>query len=65
MYHPKSMRCPICDQPQEPCRMMNNEPILYQISYPGNGEYVIPRCSDCFDKLLAKREEKKKKKEGI
>jgi uncharacterized protein with PIN domain len=64
MYHPKSMRCPVCNQPLEPCHVMDNDPILYQISYRRENDYVSPRCSDCLDKLLSNREEKKKKKEA-
>lgn len=39
--------------------MMVEEP-LYQISYPGQKEYVSQRCSSCIDKVLLKREQKAK-----
>lgn len=29
--------------------------MLYQISYPGQKEYLSPRCSECLDKVLRRR----------
>ena len=65
------MKCPICGQE----RMMQNmdlingslvlvtepEP-LYQYSYPGQPGYAPERCSDCYDKMMQRREEKKAKR---
>jgi hypothetical protein len=34
---------------------------LYQYSYPGQPGYAPERCSDCYDKMMQRREEKKAK----
>ncbi len=56
------MKCPVCNQQLEPDENFENKVPLYQISYPGRKEYVSPRCSDCLDKLMARREKKGKSK---
>ena len=59
------MKCPVCGQ----TKMMKTQLVyggplveveqpLYQISYPGEKEYLTPRCIDCYDKVIAKREKK-------
>jgi hypothetical protein len=60
LYQP----CPVCRQKLLIDNVMDGKPDLYQISYPGNDEYVSPMCEQCLDKLLARRAEKAKKKEG-
>mgnify|MGYP003394312187 CR=1 FL=1 len=61
------MKCPVCGKREQIilCLSVNLQPIIgdtpmYQISYPGQKEYVSPRCSDCYDKLMVKREGKRK-----
>lgn len=46
------MRCPVCRQE------VGDDP-LYQVSYPGQKEYVTPRCLGCLNKLMEKRAKKR------
>lgn len=54
------MKCPVCHQSRRVAVETGElvEEPLYQISYPGSKEYVSPRCSECFDKLMEKRKKK-------
>lgn len=56
------MKCPVClqkryitRQPQQGGDLIVVDAPLYQISYPGQKEYVSPRCSECLDKLMERR----------
>ena len=59
------MKCPVCRENRtilqqvkygEPHTLVSAP--LYQISYPGSKNYVDPRCSECIDKLEARRAKK-------
>jgi len=59
------VECPVCQQKRHITQQREYggdlivvDAPLYQISYPGQKEYVPPRCSECLDKLLARRESK-------
>lgn len=66
------MKCPICQQDKQIIDFDHRRPLaeqygrllgfqdapLYQISYPGQKEYVSPRCSDCIDKVLQKKKKR-------
>ena len=61
------MKCPVCKQQRTILwqREYGKPPVpvpepFYQISYPGSKEYVSPRCSVCFDKMMEKRKIKEK-----
>ena len=54
-------RCPICGKRRKMRKqLVYNGPIvlvpalLYQRSYPGEPEYIIPRCLICFEGALEK-----------
>lgn len=56
------MKCPICHRTRKmQVQKTYNGPLiiedepLYQFSSPGNKEYLPPRCLDCFDKAMKKR----------
>lgn len=66
-------RCPVCkenviikvsgymnDEKGDLFDLDSIEP-LYQVSYPGSKEYVTPRCSICYLKMLEKRKLKNEK----
>lgn len=59
--------CPVCrqDKPMmmhsdynDPGKLVAHPQPLYQVSYPGRKEYVPPRCEDCFNKMMARRNKK-------
>lgn len=59
------MKCPVCgqrkkilSQEQYGAAPVEVDEPLYQISYPGQKEYLSPRCSDCLEKVLEKRSKK-------
>jgi hypothetical protein len=65
------MRCPVCKQDKvmlmhsqndDPIALVPHPQPLYQISYPGEREYVSPRCEDCFNKLMERRSKKCQRK---
>lgn len=65
------MKCPVCKRPTGTYTELTPEGQtrtqdypFYQISYPGQKEYVSPRCSECLDKLMARREKKLGKRRG-
>jgi len=39
-------KCPVCK---------NEDNELYQVSYPGQKEYVPPRCEACYQKMIERR----------
>ncbi len=56
------MRCPVCKMLRtiQEQQVYGGPPVtipvpLYQRSYPGEPEYISPRCSYCFDKTLKQR----------
>jgi len=63
------LACPICKEkrliPYDECdyntgriyMVLLPEP-MYQYSYPGQKLYITPRCDDCMQRALKKREEK-------
>ncbi len=55
-------KCPVCREQRVVPDVNTGEPVeepLYQTSYPGSKEYISPRCSVCFDKMMDKRNKKK------
>lgn len=56
--------CPVCKRPIKIIpdgitpdgRQQTKEEPLYQISYRGTKEYVSPRCSTCFDRMMERRQ---------
>jgi len=56
------VRCPVCLVPTGAYLAMAilGPPIqkdysLYQISYPGQKEYLSPRCLECYEKVEIRR----------
>jgi len=65
------MKCPVCKMQRTIQEQMSYDgPLvtirapLYQRSYPGEPEYISPRCSDCFDKRLKGLSRKRQRSEG-
>ena len=61
--------CPVCGEvhiilSNEEEGLKNIFAPMLQVSYPGQKEYVSPRCDDCMNKLLAKRAAKEAKLHG-
>lgn len=57
------MRCPVCKiRRTMRVQLVYGAPLttvdaeLYQRSYPGNPEYISPRCLLCYDKAMKKLE---------
>ena len=47
------MKCPVCKQKRRMLEVgirVRVPALLYQRSYPGEPEYISPRCSQCFDR---------------
>lgn len=64
----KDGMCPVCHlehtimvQREANAPLVEVPAPLYQISYPGKPEYLPPRCSDCFDKIMERRAKKRLK----
>ncbi len=61
------MKCPVCKQDKimlmhTDYKIVSHPQALYQISYPGEKEYVSPRCEACYEKLIKKRQSNETKK---
>ena len=58
------MICPVCHkttgfyQGTLPGTVVTLPYPLYQISYPGQPEYLPPRCLTCYEKVEARRKKK-------
>ncbi len=60
------IKCPVCKRPTgqyiepaiEPGTIVQRDYPLYQFSYPGQPEYLPPRCLTCYEKVEARRKKK-------
>jgi len=66
------MSCPVCNIQRNIQEMVATEDdlkliwvpaLLYQRSYPSKPEYISPRCSGCYDKVIKKEGKRKVKNE--
>ena len=62
----REMKCPVCGQREKmKVQLTYGGPVtemdapLYQVSYPGQPEYLPPRCLKCYKKVVARRDKKR------
>jgi transposase-like protein len=65
------MSCPVCkasyfilEQQGYGIAPVRRPALLYQRSYPGEPEYISPRCDRCFDREYRRRLSKERLKDG-
>jgi hypothetical protein len=60
------MKCPICKEPTGkypepevlPGTILERDYPLYQFSYPGQKDYLPPRCLKCYERVEERRRQK-------